>query len=154
MRTNVTVGDYLSFRQKVMGAKIVQLRHAYGLSQQDLAALLGCSRSRIARIETGQGEYTLSELEVLALRFGADPLVFLELTHSERALLDYAYAHSVSYPALGQAIKCAHPAGGAVKKPVDPLAWSPDSRFLAASVIQRGADEAAILCIWMIMFPP
>jgi len=109
---------------------------------------LGCSRSRIARIEAGHGAYTLAELEVLALRFGVDPLIFLELTGPERALLDYAYANAVSHPALGPVIKCVLPTAGAVKRPIHPLAWSPDSRFLAAPVTPRGDDDAAILCIW------
>jgi DNA-binding XRE family transcriptional regulator len=41
MKTGVTIADYLSFRQKEMVAKIIRLRQANGLSQQELAEVLG-----------------------------------------------------------------------------------------------------------------
>lgn len=148
MNPKMTVEDYLAFRQQALVAEIIRRRNAHGLSQQELADLLGCSRSRIARIEAGNGGYTLAEVEVLALRSGLDPLVFLGLTGPDRALLDYAYGNSVSHPALGPVIHCARPAAGAVKQPISPLAWSADSRFLAAPVTRRDDDNAVILCIW------
>lgn len=101
MSDPVTPKQYAAQRQATIIKTITDLRERHGLSQQDVADLLGCSRSRIARLERdGHGEYGLGELELLALRFGQEPALFLSLSAPERSRLDQAYAGVVTAPAL------------------------------------------------------
>ncbi len=154
---SIAVGDYLSRQRKVAIDTVIELREACGLSQQELADLLGCSRSRIARIETGQnGEYSLGELELLALRFGQEPAFFLRSLTKDRSLLEQAYANAVTYPALGEAITCSLPAGVEAIAPsitdmswmMLELDWSPDGDFLAGAIPAADQPEKHLLCVW------
>jgi DNA-binding XRE family transcriptional regulator len=62
-----STSHYFDRRRQQLTAHIRTLREQQGLSQQAIADWLGCSRSRIARIENGKGGYSLEELEFLAL---------------------------------------------------------------------------------------
>lgn len=52
-----------------MAWKIINLRQERGLTQAQLAAKVGFTRSQVGRIEAGHGETTLRNLEVLAQFF-------------------------------------------------------------------------------------
>lgn len=51
---------------------LVRLRHATGLTQQELASKAGVSRATIYLIEAGEGDPRLSTLELLAKALGVD----------------------------------------------------------------------------------
>lgn len=51
---------------------LISARHQAGLSQQQLAALLECQQSLIARIESGQRRVDVVEFVVLVRALGAD----------------------------------------------------------------------------------
>jgi DNA-binding XRE family transcriptional regulator len=55
------------------GVRLRQLRQAAGLSQQQAAAALDCSDSKVSRIETGQTLATSRDVRDLAGLYGASP---------------------------------------------------------------------------------
>lgn len=57
---------------KVLAANVRALRHAKGVSQEELAAQCGLHRTYIGSIERGERNATLSTLEVLASVLGVD----------------------------------------------------------------------------------
>ena len=85
--------DYFDRRRQQLTARIRALRERQGLGQQALADWLGCSRSRIARIENGKGGYALEELELLALRLGQDPGRLTHLLPESETLLQIAFTN-------------------------------------------------------------
>jgi DNA-binding XRE family transcriptional regulator len=56
-----------------LGFRLRQLRQAAGLSQQQAAAALECSTSKVSRIETGETLPTPRDVRDLAGLYGADP---------------------------------------------------------------------------------
>lgn len=56
---------------------IRRLRKAQGWTQQDLAQKVGCSRSLISMLETGQTMPTFSMLQVLSRQFGVSIASFI-----------------------------------------------------------------------------
>ena len=56
--------------RREMARTLLDRRHALGLSQADLAAVLETSQSTIARLEKGEGDIRLSTLERLAAALG------------------------------------------------------------------------------------
>jgi len=59
-------GELLLLRQRIIGALLRQARLEAGMSQKELAQLLGCSSSRISTYEYGERPIPLAELELLA----------------------------------------------------------------------------------------
>lgn len=57
----------------LIGAKIVMMREALGLTQLDFSKRVGISRAAIANIETGRQRILLGDLERLAHAFGSTP---------------------------------------------------------------------------------
>jgi transcriptional regulator with XRE-family HTH domain len=62
-----------------LGAEIDRLRRALGWLQDDLASLLGVSRSTVSQIEAGNRKVTAYELARLCTCFRVDPLYLLGL---------------------------------------------------------------------------
>lgn len=103
----MSLQHYLKTRQSNLTELMRLLRRRRGLTQAEVAHLLGSSRSRIARIEAGSGGYRLEELEVLLLHFGVQ---FEHLVSSEtRQFLETAYTHSRTGAALGQTVELSVP---------------------------------------------
>jgi transcriptional regulator with XRE-family HTH domain len=99
----MSLHQYLKTRQRDLAEVVRLLRRRRGLTQVELAHLLGSSRSRIARIEAGSGGYRLEELEVLLLHFGVP---FEQLLSGEsRQFLETAYTHNRTGTALGQTVE-------------------------------------------------
>lgn len=57
-------------RRRELAAKLVELRHAAGLSQTQVAARMGTSQSAVARLEAGDVDARLSTLEKYAAAIG------------------------------------------------------------------------------------
>lgn len=56
-----------------LGAKIVMMRYALGLRQEDLAKKIGLTRASIANIETGRQRVLRADVERIASAFGTTP---------------------------------------------------------------------------------
>ena len=63
--------------QRVVGRNIRVLRRERGLSQEDLADVLGVHRTYMGGVERGERNLTLRTLERLADRLGVDPVGLL-----------------------------------------------------------------------------
>jgi transcriptional regulator with XRE-family HTH domain len=57
-------------RRRALAARLVELRHAAGLSQTQVAARMGTSQSAVARLEAGDVDARLSTLEKYAAAIG------------------------------------------------------------------------------------
>ncbi|MCK4626155.1 MAG: helix-turn-helix transcriptional regulator [Phycisphaerae bacterium] len=55
---------------RVLAENVRSLRHAKGLSQEELAAVCGLHRTYVGSVERGERNVTLSTLEVLASALG------------------------------------------------------------------------------------
>ena len=64
------VKSYVAKRRVEIGQRIRAVREKKGLSQAQAAQILGCTRVTYTRIELGQAELTVSELEYLAKAWG------------------------------------------------------------------------------------
>ncbi|MBX3060836.1 MAG: helix-turn-helix transcriptional regulator [Anaerolineae bacterium] len=53
-------------RRSEIGLRIRELRRQRSLSQEEVAAFMGCSRARVNRVEQGHTEFGVAELELLA----------------------------------------------------------------------------------------
>jgi transcriptional regulator with XRE-family HTH domain len=141
---------YFDWRRQQLTTHIRTLRERQGLSQRAIADWLGCSRSRIARIETGKGGFSLEELEVLALRLGEDPGRLIQLSPDSETLLQIAFTNEWSHRALGEVIECRLPSGLVVPQYPN-IALSPDGALIAASLqLQAGneADRPEVIILW------
>lgn len=56
-----------------IGAKIVMMRTALGLRQEDIAMRIGWSRASVANIETGRQRILLHDIEKIANAFNTTP---------------------------------------------------------------------------------
>jgi transcriptional regulator with XRE-family HTH domain len=63
--------------QRAIGRNLRQLRAARGLSQEELAEQLGCSRGYISELELGKRNLSLRSLERLATDLDTSPLTLL-----------------------------------------------------------------------------
>ena len=70
-----------------MGQSIKRARSAQGWTQQQVANFLGCSRRQVNRVEQGEAEFALSELELLAKAFLV-PLTELTEIRGEQFAID------------------------------------------------------------------
>ena len=64
------VKRYVAKRRVEIGQRIRAVRLKKGLSQAQAAQVLGCTRVTYTRVELGQAELTVSELEFLAKTWG------------------------------------------------------------------------------------
>jgi transcriptional regulator with XRE-family HTH domain len=65
-------------RRKMLAVQLRQCRQSAGLSQQDLAELLGCSARTISQYERGRRDIPVAELEVVAERCHKNLYDFLD----------------------------------------------------------------------------
>jgi transcriptional regulator with XRE-family HTH domain len=63
---NTQTHKYVAKRRIEIGSNIRGVRRSRGLSQEDVAHRLGCSRKRINRVEQGHIELSIGEMELLA----------------------------------------------------------------------------------------
>lgn len=63
--------------QRIAGANIRAYRRARGVSQEELADVLGVHRTYMGGVERGERNLTLRSLERLAERMGVDPVTLL-----------------------------------------------------------------------------
>lgn len=73
--------------------KVIQFRATHGLSQADLARLLGWKQPNVARLESGDHEPSLSTLSRLALALKLD---FSVVVKADRVGLRYAARDSAA----------------------------------------------------------
>lgn len=147
---NISVLDYFHERKAALTKKVRVFRTSFGLSQQDIAELLGCSRSRIGHIENGIGGYGLEELELLALKFGEHSRYFMRLSSDLATLQEIAFTNHQSSKILGDTISCQLPPHTRTTDHTEVI-FSPDNCFLAANLAyqQEEADhQREMVCFW------
>jgi transcriptional regulator with XRE-family HTH domain len=66
--------------QRVVGRHLRAYRKSRGLTQEELAEVLGIHRTYMGGIERGERNLTLKSLERIAERIGHEPLHLLEAT--------------------------------------------------------------------------
>lgn len=64
------VKTYVAKRRVEIGQRIREARLKKGISQAQAAQVLGCTRVTFTRVELGQAELTVSQLEYLAKTWG------------------------------------------------------------------------------------
>ena len=79
---DMNLESYASLRSKAIKHMMRQLREEAGYSQEAVARILGCARTRITEIERVEstGEYSIAEIELLATFFGKHPHDVLRVT--------------------------------------------------------------------------
>lgn len=80
------IARYIKRRRRELGETIKKSRSDSGWTQQQVANFLGCSRRRINRIEQGQSDFAISELELLVAAFGVSLESLTETKGSEFAI--------------------------------------------------------------------
>jgi len=91
----------MTLRHRIIGALLREAREQKGLSQKDLAQVVGCTPRRIAQYEHGQRAIPLTQLEALAEYLGIPIAHFLDEgvgTIGERELQDRQYELFKSLP--------------------------------------------------------
>ncbi|MDO8524807.1 MAG: helix-turn-helix transcriptional regulator [bacterium] len=91
--------DYDRFgKQLEIAYQILQLRKKRGLSQKDLAQKIGTQQSDIARMETGQQNFTTNTLQKIAEVFGCNlkieffrPIMATSSTAKSRGFCCFVY---------------------------------------------------------------
>jgi len=76
--SDLPLDEVLPLRHRIVGALLRQARLDKGLSQSQLAEILGCSSGRIAAFEYGDQAIPVAELEVLAEHLEVPLKVFLD----------------------------------------------------------------------------
>jgi transcriptional regulator with XRE-family HTH domain len=70
-----------------VGSRVRELRETRGMTQDDLAALLGLGKSAVCRVESGERGLAVPELAVLAAHFGVSTDFLLFGEREEEVLL-------------------------------------------------------------------
>jgi transcriptional regulator with XRE-family HTH domain len=66
----VPMAAMIKLRTRILAVRFRQCRQSAGLSQEEMAGLLGCTARRIAQYEAGKREIPVAELEVAAEQCG------------------------------------------------------------------------------------
>ena len=69
--------------KELLGARVKELRKARGLSQDQLAELIGIEPKHVSRIEVGKSYPTLDRLERIAKALDAPMKAFFDFMHLE-----------------------------------------------------------------------
>ena len=77
-----------------IGTRILQAREELGITQQELAARLGCTQAALSNYELGKRRLYLANLEKIAAALGKPMSYFTEPTTDEGDARDWArYPH-------------------------------------------------------------
>jgi transcriptional regulator with XRE-family HTH domain len=68
----------MMLRRKMLAVQLRQCRRSAGLSQREMAEMLGCSAHAISQVERGLRDISLAELELVAERCGKELADFLD----------------------------------------------------------------------------
>jgi len=136
-----TVLSYITARQKALKRAVRQLRKEAHYSQGEVAEFLGCSRTRITEIEREESgtEYSVGELELLAVLFGRHPLDVLHMTGQEAIDVGEMVTSKQTGQALLRVVDCSLPRR--IEKVIkdsdvfpNTLEFSPDGSVIASIV--------------------
>src|SRR6266567_6344647 len=107
----MAVPPYIAMRQTRIKEIVRSRRKEAGYSQQAVADLLGCARSRISDIEDSEKAtcYTLGEIELLAGLFGVNPLDLLRMSGEEAIALGQFVTEQQTGGGLVDLIDCTLP---------------------------------------------
>ncbi|MGD8623123.1 MAG: helix-turn-helix transcriptional regulator [Anaerolineae bacterium] len=68
----------MQVRQKILGVQFRQCREASGLTQREMADMMGCSTYMVARYESGKADIPLAQLEIAVEQCGRSLGEFLD----------------------------------------------------------------------------
>lgn len=145
---------YSASRQARIKEVVRERRKEAGYSQQAVADLLGCARSRISDIENAEKDacYTIGEIELLAGLFGINPLDLLRMSGEEAIALGQFVTEKQTGGALLNLVNCTlpphvakfytqafPPAEGHEYTP-DPVLFSPSGAMIATFLDSAEAE--------------
>jgi transcriptional regulator with XRE-family HTH domain len=140
---------YSATRQAALKETFRARRKKVGYSQQDIADLLGCARSRIATIEDPDTSacYSIGEMELLASLFGDNPLELLRTSGPDALALTHFVTEHQTKDALLDLVDCVLPAqveelySQSDEWSPDPVLFSPSGAIIVALVDQAEAED-------------
>ena len=134
------IEEYYTERRNALKRIVLQIRQEAGLSQETVAKLLGCTKDRIASIEdaNNQAEYSLAEMELLALFCGKHPTDIVRMSQDDALHLSAIMTEDHMASALLGVVDCTLPAR--LKTELSETDSSPDSVIFSS-------DGERIACI-------
>jgi transcriptional regulator with XRE-family HTH domain len=139
--------EFVTARQKALKRAVRQLRREARYSQEEVAEFLGCSRTRITEIEREESgtEFSVGELELLAILFGRHPLDVLHMSGQEVIDAGEMVTSKQTGQALLQVIDCSLPRRiekelKALDDVPNTLEFSPDG-LVIASIVDYAVGE-------------
>jgi transcriptional regulator with XRE-family HTH domain len=76
-------GKMMKTTKELLGARVKELRKARGLSQDQLAEMIGIEPKHVSRIEVGKSYPTLDRLERIAIALDVPMKTFFDFMHLE-----------------------------------------------------------------------
>lgn len=107
----MSIEGYVLQRRKAVKAAMRRLREEAGISQEEVARLLGCARTRITAIENmgSTAEYSLGEIELLAGILGKYPLDLVRMSGPNAIALGNLLTSTQTGSALRHVVDCKLP---------------------------------------------
>jgi len=141
MQQESQMADYITARRVALSRRVRELREKAGISQEEVARFLACSRMRIIEIEKedSPSEYSAAEIELLAALVGRNPLDILRMSGQETIDMGRIITGQRTGSALQDLVDCDLPEGIVqLFTEIDDLpgqpVFSPDGEMVASIV--------------------
>jgi transcriptional regulator with XRE-family HTH domain len=111
MQQDGYIADYIITRREALARRVREARDRAGISQEEVAGFLGCSRARIIEIEKedSPSEYSAAEIELLAALLGRNSLDILRMSDQEAINLGLIMTEQRTGSALQDLVDCKLP---------------------------------------------
>jgi len=142
--------DYSASRRLALKRKVREFRVRAGISQEEVARFLACSRMRIIEIEKEESpsEYSAAEIELLAALLGRNPLDILRMSGQDAINVGRIMTEHRTGSALQGLVDCELPGGivqlfTEVEEVPGQLTFSPDGAMVA-SIVDDSLGEGGL----------
>jgi transcriptional regulator with XRE-family HTH domain len=142
--------DYIASRRLALKRKVREFRVRAGISQEEVARFLACSRMRIIEIEKedSPSEYSAAEIELLAALLGRNPLDILRMSGQEAIDVGRIMTEHRTGSVLQGLVDCELPEGivqlfTEIDDVPGQLTFSPDGEMVA-SIVDDSLGEGGL----------